>query len=118
LLEHVGINDLEHGVAEILGDLRLLLHQRSHVGKNLVAHEIAQVCTASETPLGPAETFGLFGVEQSAVTVGLFSHEPLFKFAAGFLLVEQLEVNQIRNLLDIGNRIGHTAGPEDVGDPV
>ena len=118
LLEHVGVNDLEHGVTEILGDLRLLLHQRSHVGKHMVAYEVAKHRAALETPLGPTETLGLFGIEPFAVAVGLLADEPLFEFAAGFLLVEQLKVNQIRNLLDIGNRIGDTAGPKDVGDPV
>ena len=84
----------------------------------MVAHEIAQTGTALEAPLGPAETLGLFGVEQFAIAVGLLAHEPRLKFATGFLLVEQLEVDEIRNLLDIGNRIGDTASPKDVGDPV
>jgi hypothetical protein len=42
LLEHVGIDDFQHRIAEVLGHLRLVLGERGHVGKNLIADEVAQ----------------------------------------------------------------------------
>ena len=66
LLEHVRVDDFQHGVAEVLGDLRLLFDQRGHVRKDFVAHEVAQVRATLEAPLGPAVALGLLREEQLA----------------------------------------------------
>ena len=44
-----------------LRHLRIVLDQRRHVREDLVADEVAQVLSALETPLGPAEALGLRG---------------------------------------------------------
>ena len=114
LLQHVGIDDLQHRVAEVLGDLGLVLHERRHVGEHLVPDEVAQVVAAPETPLGPPKTFGLLGKQAHASA----RTEPPLELSHRLLLVEELEVDQVGDLLDVGDRVGHPACPEDVGDPV
>ena len=100
LLEHVGIGDLQHRVAEVASYLRLVLDQRRHVGEDLVAHEIAQVVPALEPPLAPAVTLSLKREETRAVA----SRKPRPQLAVGLFFIEQLEVDEIRDLLDVGGR--------------
>ena len=114
LLEHVRIDDLEHGVAKVLCHLRIVLDQRRHVREDLVADEVAQILSALEAPLGPAEALGLGGEEEGAVP----GAEPALELAGGFLLVEEFQVDEVGDLLDVGDGIGHATGPQDVGDLV
>ena len=115
LLQHIGIGDLQHRIAEVLGDLRLVLHERRHVSEDFVTDEIAQVVAAPEAPLGPPEPFGLLG--EQACTLPPAPRRPL-ELPRRLLLVEELEVDEVRDLLDVGDRVGHPTGPQDVGDPV
>ena len=113
LLEHVRIDDLQHRVAEVLGDLRLVLHERGHVGEDLVADEVAQVVAASEAPLGPTVALGLPG-EETHPAAGA---ETASELAGRLFLVEELQVDEVGDLLDVGDGIRDPARPEDVGDP-
>lgn len=67
LLERVRIDDLQHRIAKVIGDLRLVLHERGHVGEDLVTDEVAQGVAALESPLGPAEAIGLLGKQTRPV---------------------------------------------------
>ena len=46
------------------------------------------------------------------------STEPTLEFASGFLLVEELQIDEIGDLLDIGDGVRDPSSPEDVGYPV
>ncbi len=109
LLEYVGIDDLQHGIAEVLGHLGLVLGQRGHIRKDFVADEVAQFRAALEAPVAPAITFRLRRVEQLGVATG--TAEAGAQFAVRLLFVEQLEEDEVGNLLDVGDRVGHATGP-------
>ena len=79
LLQDVRVDDLQNGVAEVLGDLRLVLHERRHVGKDLVAHKVAQLIPALEAPLRPAIALGLLGKRRAAVAP--LAHEARLQLA-------------------------------------
>jgi hypothetical protein len=118
LLEDVGVRDLQDGVAEILGELRLFFDERGHVGEDLVADEVPQLLATLESPLRPPVPLGLLGEEQPAVPVAFAAGQPGAEFTIGFLFIQQLEVDEVGDLLDVGDRIGDAPGPEDIGDAV
>jgi hypothetical protein len=56
----------------------------------------------------------LSGKESLAVSADEFA----VKLTVGFLFIEELQVNEIGNLLDVGHGVGYPACPQDVGDAV
>jgi len=84
----------------------------------VVAHKITEVRAALEAPLGPAVAFGLFGEETPAVPALPFTQESRLEFAAGLFFIQKLQIDQVRDLFDISDRVGDASGPEGVRDPV
>ena len=114
LFQHVRIDNFKHRVAKVIGHLRLVLDQRRHIGKDLVADEVAQPIAAFEAPPGPAEALSLVREEACVVAAG----ESAPEFTGGLFLVEELQVDEVGDLFDVGDGVRHPSRPEDVGDPV
>ena len=91
-------------------------------------HEIAAVYTRAAKPAGRGMKLQPTPVELEATRLGIpvltpttlktaeaeatfRAHQARPEFAIGFLLIEKLQIDEVRNLFDIGDRICHATGP-------
>jgi hypothetical protein len=65
-------------------------------------------------PTGPAEPIGL-GWEEPPITSGA---ETTLELADRLLLVQKFQIDEVRDLLNLGDRIGYAACPQNVRDPI
>ena len=83
--------------------------------EDLVADEVEHLAAGLEAPLRPAVALRLGGEERGAVEGDA---EQLGLGALVLRLVEELQIEQVGELLDVGDGIGQAAGPHGVSDLV